>query len=395
MYGYIYKTTNKLDGRIYIGKKKGEFNPRYYGSGIELKKDIERLGSDKFTIEVLTEAESLEQLNKLEEQYIYEYSSQDSNVGYNIADGGNSAYSTYGKIAILKEPEPLVIHPKTKEEFKYNFIYFSKNYDMFEYISGNRIVNLSPKLKASIRENGILQPIIVNEKFEIVDGQHRFAAAKETNHPIKFFILYTSELRDEIMVELNISQKRWRREDYIHYYAQKGNANYQELESLIEIYSKKPYKVSATVIETIAAGMYSFSYNSSNNKLEDGEFKLHNKKGRDMFFEYYKRLIDESGNLSFSREFLLPFHKLMAYKQFDIEHFIARCKQDRWNTVKQANNNTDRHEVFMNLLNHYNVGTKKNKELNSDITKLKRGKLTNYFIIPKKEEIDPQILNIS
>ena len=33
MYGYIYKTTNLLNGRIYIGKRKGDFDNNYFGSG--------------------------------------------------------------------------------------------------------------------------------------------------------------------------------------------------------------------------------------------------------------------------------------------------------------------------------------------------------------------------
>jgi hypothetical protein len=33
-YGYIYKTTNLLNNRIYIGKHKGEYNPNYFGSGL-------------------------------------------------------------------------------------------------------------------------------------------------------------------------------------------------------------------------------------------------------------------------------------------------------------------------------------------------------------------------
>jgi len=36
-FGYIYKTINLLDNKIYIGKKEGKFNVNYYGSGLYLK----------------------------------------------------------------------------------------------------------------------------------------------------------------------------------------------------------------------------------------------------------------------------------------------------------------------------------------------------------------------
>ena len=36
MYGYIYKTTNLVNGKIYVGQHKGEFTEDYIGSGTSL-----------------------------------------------------------------------------------------------------------------------------------------------------------------------------------------------------------------------------------------------------------------------------------------------------------------------------------------------------------------------
>ena len=41
-YGYIYKTTNLIENKIYIGQKKGFFHSNYYGSGIYLKSAIKK-----------------------------------------------------------------------------------------------------------------------------------------------------------------------------------------------------------------------------------------------------------------------------------------------------------------------------------------------------------------
>ena len=36
MYGYIYLTINLINRTVYVGQKKGKFNPKYFGIGIDL-----------------------------------------------------------------------------------------------------------------------------------------------------------------------------------------------------------------------------------------------------------------------------------------------------------------------------------------------------------------------
>ena len=87
--GYVYKTTNILNNKIYIGQKKGEFNPNYFGSGLHVIRAINKYGKDKFKLEVIVYAEDKQKLDELEKQYIAEYREKfGRNNLYNIADGG-------------------------------------------------------------------------------------------------------------------------------------------------------------------------------------------------------------------------------------------------------------------------------------------------------------------
>ena len=63
MYGYIYKTTNLVNGKIYIGQKKSNvfLGDKYLGSGKILKMAIEKYGKENFSVELLHES-----LNKLD-----------------------------------------------------------------------------------------------------------------------------------------------------------------------------------------------------------------------------------------------------------------------------------------------------------------------------------------
>ena len=68
MYGYIYKTTNLINGKIYVGQKKSIkfLGNKYLGSGKLLKKAVLKYGLDAFTVELLEVCDTKEQLNRQE-----------------------------------------------------------------------------------------------------------------------------------------------------------------------------------------------------------------------------------------------------------------------------------------------------------------------------------------
>lgn len=88
MIGYIYKTTNLINNRCYIGKHSAsKFHKWYYGSGKLINLAIEKYGKANFKVELITSADTQDELNELEKHYIQLYRSQGYNL-YNIADGG-------------------------------------------------------------------------------------------------------------------------------------------------------------------------------------------------------------------------------------------------------------------------------------------------------------------
>lgn len=90
MYGYIYKTTNLVNGKIYIGQHKAQvFDKEYHGSGKLIRRAFEKYGIDNFKTELLKWCETRFDINKYEKIYIHIYHSDDLNVGYNISKGGD------------------------------------------------------------------------------------------------------------------------------------------------------------------------------------------------------------------------------------------------------------------------------------------------------------------
>ena len=87
MFMYIYKITNLVNGKIYVGKHTCEkIENLYFGSGVAIKKAIKKYGKESFTKEVLCFCETEADLNVAEIQWIERTGSFAD--GYNMTKGG-------------------------------------------------------------------------------------------------------------------------------------------------------------------------------------------------------------------------------------------------------------------------------------------------------------------
>lgn len=90
MIGIIYKTTNLINLKIYIGsdtKNNGNGDPGYLGSGLLLKKSIEKYGVENFKKEVIDECYTMDELKNSETKNIKLHNSNNRKIGYNISSG--------------------------------------------------------------------------------------------------------------------------------------------------------------------------------------------------------------------------------------------------------------------------------------------------------------------
>ena len=100
---YIYKITNLLNNKIYIGQV---YNKSIYDrfrrhireakptSKSYIGRAIAKHGFENFTIEEIDTANTLEELNEKEKYWITYYNSTDLNYGYNLTPGGDGG-NTY------------------------------------------------------------------------------------------------------------------------------------------------------------------------------------------------------------------------------------------------------------------------------------------------------------
>lgn len=89
-YHYIYKTTNLINGKIYIGKRSSNKlceEDRYLGSGLIFKRSLKKNGRDNFKKELLEYCDEFDVFDR-EIYWIEKLDSTNFKIGYNITKGG-------------------------------------------------------------------------------------------------------------------------------------------------------------------------------------------------------------------------------------------------------------------------------------------------------------------
>lgn len=97
-YGFVYITTNNVNGKMYIGQrcyhKKGWEN--YLGSGVYLKRAIRKYGKENFTKTIIKNYINKEELDAGEIYFIQKYDAVNNDNFYNIAQGGDGGNTIKG-----------------------------------------------------------------------------------------------------------------------------------------------------------------------------------------------------------------------------------------------------------------------------------------------------------
>lgn len=107
---FIYKTTNIINNKIYIGKSKFN-NPNYLGSGLRITGAIKKYGKTSFTKIILEECADNE-VNDREIFWIRHYNSTDNLFGYNISKGGEGGNHYW---ATLTEEQRIIHNQKISD----------------------------------------------------------------------------------------------------------------------------------------------------------------------------------------------------------------------------------------------------------------------------------------
>lgn len=237
-----------------------------------------------------------------------------------------------------------------EDSIKVGCIYETTNYNMFKYLKGNRKVKYSKKLELAALEVGFLYQILVNEKMEIIDGQHRLEVCKKLGLPVRFEI--KEKTGDSEVESLNTTATKWTIRDYVEHYSQIGNKEYEKLGELMDMKITGNSALIATSMNFIGQS------GTVNNIAKNGEFEFQNYKKYVEFLAYVDKF-KKTTKQKMTEKLFPALYKLYTLKNFDEDRFIAKLfetgNQER---VSLMNEYSKILEVLVIDVNNHHLGTK-------------------------------------
>jgi hypothetical protein len=202
-------------------------------------------------------------------------------------------------------------------------VYETKDYQVFKLRRDNRDIKDNLNLKEELKAHGIIQPILVNEKYEVIDGQNRLDIAIKLGLPVPY-IVKPGAGKTEIK-SVNTTSNRWDINDYINTYAKDGVEEYEKMKRLLASYNITP------------GVMCSLAFNTTDsqrpyNKVRDGRLQFYNYDFLVDYLEFYKDLIENTtlknlGGLAKSLYILFRLKKFNPERIFDKSGRIAKSLQ--------------------------------------------------------------------
>ena len=127
MHYLIYKITNNINGKYYIGcHKTSNIDDNYMGSGKAIKNAIKKYGLEKFKKEILFECSSVEEMFSKEKEIVTEDIVNDR-LSYNLKLGGTANFYYVNKNKLNhKSNQHLILSQKLKSNKKYKKEFIKK-----------------------------------------------------------------------------------------------------------------------------------------------------------------------------------------------------------------------------------------------------------------------------
>jgi hypothetical protein len=197
-------------------------------------------------------------------------------------------------------------------------VHQTNNYDLFKSIDGNRNKNALhiQRLRKSIASKYLFTVIIVNENYEIIDGQHRFQVLRELGLPI-YYVICKGYSIEEVQI-LNANSKTWSTTDYLAGYCNMGYPDYIEFDRFMKRH-KICWQVASVLLHGGDSGRVVESFKAGTYKIKDLYFaEAAVKKLQEVgkYYDGYKR-----------RWFVWALVRLLKKDTFQFEEFLHKLKQ--------------------------------------------------------------------
>lgn len=213
------------------------------------------------------------------------------------------------------------------------------------------------KLVEDITKNNMLHlnPIIVDMEWRIVNGQHRFRAAKELGLPVYYI---QGDVTAKEMLELNANQKALALKDYLDSYVAQGYPEYIKVKDFIDKYKTVLYN---------AIGLLSGRRSQPNSELvntfKDGMFIVRDLEHAEHIMKIRDRMSEHAADFYTQKNFTNAVAKVADMEKFDEQHFLKQVDKKGYGQLHPAINTDLYAQQIVDLYNH---GIPKKRQLHLD-----------------------------
>ncbi len=206
----------------------------------------------------------------------------------------------------------------------------TNDYGQFTFSIKNRDVDLkkskAKKLRQSLKEHGWIPsfPMTVykngNDKFTILDGQHRFSIARELGMPVKYVVVD----QEFDISQINNTQDTWKLKDYLTRWQRAGKKNYFEIEEFMEIHPNVSLSMTIDLLSgSTGSGIH------IKNKFKEGKMDI-TSRSRGMAYKIanaFESIIEVDKDAKHNN-LLKALYKCFHVDSFDSQRLIEQCEKN-------------------------------------------------------------------
>lgn len=166
------------------------------------------------------------------------------------------------------------------------------DYKKFKFYSFNRPIDhgVVKKLYESMLNTNLLHlhPILIDKEFNIIDGQHRFTAAKMAKVPVYYIIVEDEEI-PKLLSTLNTNTTNWILTDFFNMYKELHYPEYIKLNSFLN-------KINLSIQDAVLMFPNFASSKAIRKQFREGTYKFKTPEFREDFFDYLEDVINQLSN---------------------------------------------------------------------------------------------------
>lgn len=228
------------------------------------------------------------------------------------------------------------------------------DYNMFNIMKGNRDLRKISDLEKRMNNTKgypFYLPIIVNDKFEIIDGQHRYFLCEKHNKPIRFIKQEDANIED--IITINIANNKWLLSDYIKSHADRGNGYYQMVYNLKIKSEVELGDISILSLMTTDGKIYGENY------LKSGKLVLDPTKSMMNWYDNYPKYLDivnilKSKNIGgYTQKYCVcSLVTMFNNENYNHEHFLKQLEKYSYMFNTKIYSKKYFLEIFENIHNY-------------------------------------------